>query len=164
MTSTPTNTPTSTTVACIPNQTFAGSITGSDPAHQNFVNFGSGGSSVCGATPACPGVIGDSSLYHYDTYAFTNTTGAAQCVIVTVNAAGCGGGSFGLASYAYLDTYDPANLCANYAGGFNTNIAPGPGTYHFTVPAGQTFSIEVEEYVAGAGCPNYSLTVGSCPP
>jgi hypothetical protein len=81
---------------------------------------------------------------------------------VTVNA-GCGTGSFGLAAYAYLGSYNPANLCANYAGGFNSNIT-GAGTYHFSVPAGQTLIVEVEEYVANSGCAAYTLTLGSCAP
>jgi hypothetical protein len=161
----PTATATNTQVACIPNQTFTGAITAGDPSHQNFVNFAGGGPSVCGAAPMCPGVITDSSSYHYDTYTFTNTTGSAQCITVTVNATGCGSGSFGLASYAYLGTFDPNNLCANYAGSSNTNIAPtGPGTYHFTVPAGQTFTVEVEEYVPSSLCPSYTVTIGSCAP
>ena len=68
---------------------------------------------------------------------------------VTVNATGCGGSSVGLATYAYLGSYDPANLCTNYAGGFNSQIPVGSsGTYQVTVPAGQTLVVEVEEYVA----------------
>jgi hypothetical protein len=161
-TSTPMNTP---TPACIPNQTFTGAITANDPTHQNFVLFNTGGPSVCGVAPVCPGVQTDTSNYHYDTYTFTNTTGSPQCITVTVNATGCGSGSFGLASYAYLGTFDPNNLCAGYAGSFNTNIAPtGPGTYRFTVPAGQTFTVEIEEYVANSLCPSYTVTIGSCTP
>jgi hypothetical protein len=162
VTVTPTVTTTPTPV-CIPNQTFTGSITATDPSHVNFVNFAGGGPSVCGVAPMCPGVITDSSSYHYDSYSFVNTTGSAQCVAVTVNAANCGTGSFGLASYAYVGGFNPASLCTNYAGGFNSNIPPGsPGTYHVTVPAGQTLVVEVEEYVSGASCSSYSVTVGSC--
>jgi hypothetical protein len=126
------------------------------------VNFAVQASS-CGATPPCPGVITDSSSYHYDTYTFVNTTGSTQCVTVTVNAGGCGVGSVGLASYVYLSSYDPSTLCANYAGGANAQIT-GSTSYGLSVPAGQTFVVEVEEYVAGAGCTSYSVTVGSCPP
>jgi hypothetical protein len=162
----PSPTPTVTTTptpVCIPNQTFTGAITANDPSHVNFANFAGGGASACGATPACPGVITDSSSYHYDTYSFVNTTGTAQCYTVTVNAASCGGGSFGLAAYAYLGSYNPTSLCTNYAGGFNSQILVGSaGTYHVTVPAGQTFVVEVEEYVAGSGCASYSVTVGNC--
>jgi hypothetical protein len=116
-------------------------------------------------TPPCPGVVTDTSSYHYDTYTFQNTTGSAQCVTVTVNAAGCGSESLGLATYAYLGTYSPTNLCDNYAGGYNSQIPVGSsGAYHVTVPAGQTLVVQVEEYVAGTGCASYSLTVGSCAP
>jgi hypothetical protein len=162
-TPTVTATATATPGACIPVQTFTGSIVSGDPSHTNFTNFAGGGPSVCGPTPACPGVITDSSSYHYDTYTFTNTTGSSQCVTVTVNAASCGTGSVGLAAYAYLGSFNPANLCTNYAGGFNSQISVGSsGTYQLTVPAGQTFVVEVEEYVAGTGCAGYSVTVGSC--
>jgi hypothetical protein len=163
-TSTPTNTPpaTPTLPACIPQQIFTGSITANDPSHTDFVNFALA-PSVCGPTPACPGVIGDSSSYHYDTYTFTNTTGTAQCVTVTVDAGACGSGSFGLAAYAYLGSFNPASLCSNYAGGYNSQIpVGGAGTYHVTVPAGQTLVIEIEEYVSGTFCSSYSVTVGSC--
>ena len=163
-TATATVTPTATVGACIPRQILTNSIAAGDPTHANFVNFAAGGPSVCGAAPVCPGVVTDSALYHYDTYTFTNTTGASQCVSVTVNAAGCGTSSVGLASYAYMGTYNPASLCTNYVGGFNSQIAVGSsGTYAFTVAAGQTFTVEVEEYVAGAGCATYSVNVGSCP-
>ncbi|HUS16060.1 MAG TPA: hypothetical protein VM536_13765, partial [Chloroflexia bacterium] len=161
-----TSTPTATATpiaACIPNQTFTGSITGADPTHVNFVNFAAGGPSVCGATPACPGVVTDTAGYHYDTYTFTNTAGSPQCVTVTINATSCGPGSAGLASYAYLGSYNPGSLCTNYAGGFNSQIAVGgSGTYHVTVPAGQTLVVEIEEYVSGTGCAGYTVTVGSC--
>ena len=77
----------------------------------------------------------------------------------------CGGGSLGLAAYAYLGSFNPGSLCTNYAGGFNSQIPVGSsGTYAFTVPAGQTLVVEVEEYVAGAGCTGYSVVFGSCPP
>jgi hypothetical protein len=45
-------------------------------------------------------------------------------------------------------------------GGFNSQIPVGSaGTFHFTVPAGQTYIVEIEEYVAGTGCASYTLTV-----
>jgi hypothetical protein len=154
----PTATP--TPAVCIPNQTFTGAITANDPSHTNFVNFYPT-PSTCGPTPACPGVITDSSSYHYDTYTFVNMTGSAQCITVTVNAGGCGAGSTGLAAYAYLGTFNPASLCTNYAGGANGQIS-GTSSFQLTVPAGSTFTVEVEEYVAGAFCSSYTVTVGSC--
>jgi len=166
-TATATFTPTRTATpvsACIPTQTITGAIAAGDPTHVNFTNFAGGGPSVCGAAPACPGVITDSASYHYDTYSYTNTTGSSQCVTVTVNATSCGSSSVGLATYAYLGSFNPSSLCTNYVGGYNSQIPVGSsGTYAFTVPIGQTFVVEVEEYVAGTGCASYSVTVGSCP-
>jgi hypothetical protein len=150
---------------CLGQQTLLGSITAPDPTHQNFVNFAAGGGSVCGPPQACPGVITDTSAYHYDTYSVANTTSSPQCVRVSVDATSCGGSSQGLASYAYVGSYNPGALCANYAGGRNAQIASGTsGSYALTVAAGQTCAVEVEEYVAGRFCASYSVTFGSCAP
>jgi hypothetical protein len=108
-------------------------------------------------------VVTDVSRYHYDTYSIPNATGAPQCVDITVDANGCGAGSLGLVSYAYLASFDPANLCTQYAGGYNAQIPlPSSGTYSVTVPAGQTLVIEVEEYIAGVGCQFYDVTMIGC--
>lgn len=110
-------------------------------------------------------MITDTSQYHYDTYSFLNSGGVAQCVDVTVDAAACGGGSFGLASYTYLTSFNPVNLCVGYAGARNAQIPTGAsGTYSVTVPAGQTRVVEIEEHVAGTGCVSYQVVTGSCSP
>ena len=142
---------------------YTGAITNADPSHVNFTNFAGGGPSTCGPTPASPGTITDSSSYHYDTYAETNSTGSPVCASITVQAAAAAG-SFGVATYAYLGSFDPMNLATNYAGGANTQVTAGgsPVTYHVTVPAGQTLVVEIEEYVAGTGA-SYTLTIDLSP-
>jgi hypothetical protein len=107
-------------------------------------------------------VASDPSALHYDLYTFVNTTGIPQCVTVTINPGGCGASSFGLESNAYLGSFNPASICANYLGGYNDQITGTPATYSFTVPAGATFVIEAEEFIAGTGCASYTVTVGSC--
>ncbi|MCW5851288.1 MAG: hypothetical protein KIT87_14525, partial [Anaerolineae bacterium] len=139
--------------------TSTGAITSGDPSHTNFLNFAAGGPSTCGPTPSCPGVLTDPNTYHYDTYLVTNSSGSPVCYTVTVNAGGCGGGSSGLASYAFLGSFNPASLCTNYAGGFNSQISTSAGSYSVTVPAGQTLVVVVEEYVAGAGCASYTVDI-----
>jgi hypothetical protein len=142
---------------------YTGAITNADPSHLNFTNFAGGGPSVCGPTPASPGTITDSASYHYDTYTETNSTGSPVCASITVQAAAAAG-SQGVATYAYLGSFDPMNLAINYAGGANTQVAAGgsPATYHVTVPAGQTLVVEIEEYVAGTGA-SYTLTIAMNP-
>ena len=108
------------------------------------------------------GTITDSSSYHYDTYSEVNSSGSSACATITVQA-NAAAGSFGVAAYAYLGSFDPNNLATNYAGGVNSQVpVGGSATYHVTVPAGQTLVAEVEEYVAGSGA-SYTLTIDMAP-
>ena len=142
--------------------TYTGAITSGDPSHTNFSNFAGGGPSVCGPTPVYPGLITDSSSYHYDTYSEVNSTGSPVCAAITLEVAA--GPGLGAATYAYLGSFDPMNPGTNYAGGANGQVAPGGTvTYHVSVPAGQTLVVEVEEYVAGAGVASYTLTIAMNP-
>ncbi len=81
---------------------------------------------------------------YYKTYNFTNTSGAARCYTVTINAELGGPGD--IQSVAYDTVYDPANLTANYLGdsglsGLGTTV--DQATYSFVVPAGNNFVIVV---------------------
>ena len=81
---------------------------------------------------------------YYETYNFTNTSGAARCYTVTINAALGGPGD--IQSVAYDQVYDPANLSANYLGdsgisGLGTTV--DQATYSFTVPAQHNFVVVV---------------------
>ena len=73
---------------------------------------------------------------NYKTYQFTNNSAAPACVTVTINAALEGQGD--IESAAYLNSYNPANLCQNYLGdsgvvGLGTTVPNA--SYSFTVPA-----------------------------
>ena len=66
------------------------------------------------------------------------------CFTVTINAALGGAGD--IESAAYLDSYDPTNLCQNYLGdtgvvGLGTTLANA--SYSFTVPAHAHFVVVV---------------------
>jgi hypothetical protein len=81
---------------------------------------------------------------YYKTWTFTNSSGAPRCFTVTINAALGGAGD--IESAAYDQSYNPANLSANYLG--DTGIsglgtAVGSATYSFTVPAQHNFVIVV---------------------
>ena len=98
--------------------------------------------STC-AGKASPGG-GFAGTHYYETYTFTNTSGAARCYTVTINAALGGPGD--IESVAYDQVYDPTMLDTNYLG--DTGIS-GLGTtvdhasYSFTVPAGHNFVVVV---------------------
>jgi septal ring-binding cell division protein DamX len=100
---TPTATPTSTPAPCGVPQNYNGSITNSDPSHTNYISA----TGVCGGPPSCELFIDQfQQPFHYDLYPFTNPDPAPRQVTVNVGA-NCGDG---VSSYAYLGSYDPANL------------------------------------------------------
>ena len=95
------------------------------------------------AGKASPGG-GFPGTHYYKTFTFTNTSGAARCYTVTINAAINGPGD--IESVAYDQVYDPTNISTNYLGdtgisGLGTTV--GTATYSFTVPAGHNFVIVV---------------------
>src|SRR5882724_9385416 len=93
----------------------------------------------------CPGG-GFPGTKFYKTYNFTNSGGAPACFTVTINAATGVAGVGDIESAAYLNSYDPTNLCLNYLGdsavvGLGTTV--GSASYSFTVPAQSNFVVVV---------------------
>ena len=91
----------------------------------------------------CPGG-GFPGTKRYQTYNFTNSGAAPACFTVTINAATGGAGD--IESAAYLNSYDPTNLCQNYLGdsgvvGLGTTV--GSASYSFVVPAQSNFVVVV---------------------
>ena len=119
----------------LPPQMFSGTVEPTDPATANGRIARNGAASTC-AGKTCPGTTG-SGPRSYDTYSFVNQGGVDACATINVSSA-CG--SILLAS-AYLDSFDPNNLCNNYLGD------PGASStmQHFsvTVPAGHTLIVVV---------------------
>jgi hypothetical protein len=94
---------------------------------------------------------------HYDSYNYTNSTGAAQCVTVNI-IQNCGDNA--ARSIAYLGTYDPTALCTNYLadGG-----SAGPSySYSFNLPAGSTAVVVVYENTPNLGCAQYTISINPC--
>jgi hypothetical protein len=125
-----------------PNQTIPTSqLTTSDSQQQDRIGR-DGRPSPCGGK-ASPGG-GFPGTHYYETYTFTNTSGAPRCYTVTINAQLGGPGD--IESVAYDQVYDPTMLDTNYLG--DTGIS-GLGTtldhasYSFTVPAGHNFVVVV---------------------
>ncbi len=108
--------------------------------------------SVCGVTKAFPGT--SSGSFAFDQYSFTNN-GPPVCVTFTIDTA-CTA-SQEIFAVAYLGSFNPANVAANYLG----DIAFSPPTGHsfsVDVPANSTVVLVVSE-VSTSACPNYIVTV-----
>ena len=147
---TPTPTPTGTPGGC----TINGSIDSGDPTQIDRL-FRSGIPQTCPASTTCA-IFGDPTPRHYDSYMFTNTTGATQCVTVDTNTA-CTGTNF-IFIAAYLGSFDPNNLCTNWIG--DSGGSPNPDQpFSFNVDDGQTFVVVVSEVTPEAGCTGYTLTI-----
>jgi hypothetical protein len=155
----PTPTPTSTaTPACTP-IVVDGVIDASDPTQTDRL-FRTGIPGTCDALKTCPGPFGDGQQHHYDSYSFSNTFGATQCVNVDINTA-CAGTNLIFAT-AYLGSFDPTDICTNYLA--DEGDSPNPTQpFSFDLPAGQTVVLVVAEVTADAGCSGYTMTVnGLC--
>jgi hypothetical protein len=124
------------------NQTIPSSILDANDLTQADRLGRDGQPSGCGGKE-CPGG-GFPGTKRYQTYSFTNSGTAPACFTVTINAATGGAGD--IESAAYLNSYDPTNLCQNYLGdsgvvGLGTTL--GSASYSFTVPAQSNFVVVV---------------------
>ena len=155
---TPTPTPTATPPC--PPTVITGNIDNSDPTQNDRLNRGVI-SGCCGTTYSCQ-IFGDGQPHHYDAYTFTNATGSTQCVTVGIDT-DCQGSNF-IFTAAYLGTFDPNNICANWMADEGQSPIPGNQTpFSFNIEDGQTFVLVVSEVTANAGCPSYTMTVsGLC--
>jgi hypothetical protein len=123
----------------------ASTLTSSDSTQADRMGR-DGTPSSCAGKP-CPGGIGTPGTRFFKTFGpFTNSAGVPACITVTINAATNVPNTGDIESAAYLDTYDPANLCLNYLGdtgvsGLGTSL--GTAAYSFTVPAGASFVVVV---------------------
>ena len=144
---------------CAPT-TVQSSLSTSDPIQTGRLTRG-GRPSICGAPNKCMPI--DAVPYHYKAHTFVNTSSSPACVVTTITT-GCGPANRIFAG-AYLDSFDPANICTNNIG--DSGFSPFPGTptrsFAFTVPAGATFIIVVSEVDANAGCSDYTLYVAGVP-
>ncbi len=156
---------TATPTPCSGPQVFQGSIDTSDPSHVDYLDI-QGPPSTCAVSQSCPGQVPDPGPFHYDTYTFTNNSSSTVCITVNLDGTNCGGASAGVAAAAYLTSFDPNNLCANYLADTGGTPSTGPTDFSFNVPAGATFVVDVEEYTGNTGCVGYTLSVIglTCPP
>ncbi len=139
--------------------TVSGGITTGDPVQTGRL-FRGGVTSECGAPNDCSTIAGN---YHYTAHTFVNTTGAQACITTTLTTA-CSVAANQIFAGAYLNSFNPADICANNIGDSGSSPIGGtPITFDFTVPAGATFVVVVAEVTADGGCPAYTLDVsGLC--
>lgn len=122
--------------------------------------------SACGDAEPCPGAaIGPFAIgegpYRYQTHTFTNT-GPDTCATVFLTVP-CGYPS-GLMGSAYLGDFNPADVCAGFLGSSGYKVEDGSGGFSFRVPAGQRFTVVINEpHHLGQGCDNYSLELYGLP-
>jgi hypothetical protein len=158
-----------------PSQSRSGSITTAD-AIQNARMGRDSSPSGCAAGKGCPGPLGSGNR-HFDSYTFTNDAQVSACIKVNVTAASSCSGGNQIFSVAYLDSYDPQNLCTNYLADEGQSPDLGFNNYSFNVPAGRNFVVVVDSVQPDGtftGCASYNITVsgfidnttvggGSCP-
>jgi hypothetical protein len=154
---TATRTPTITPTACAGSNIYTGSITNADPTQVSRIGR-AGGPSTCLNVRTCQPPA-DTDPRHYDSYTYVNTTGAPQCVSVSIDETGCG--NAGVFSAAYLGSFDPSNLCTNWLADPGVGVGPHY-TYSFTAPPGATIIITVNENETNVGCTSYTLSINNC--
>ena len=116
--------------------------------------------STCATPKVFPGTLG-SGPYFYDSYTYTNTTGAAQCVSVTYTRTGASGQ---VHVTAYAGSYNPTNQATNYLADGGNSSAGAPVTFSFNVANGATIVFVAFEPNINEACPGYSLAITGMTP
>jgi hypothetical protein len=132
---------------------ITGAVTGSDSIQIGRL-MRNGIRSDCTTGKVCPDMFNFAPV-HYDAYTFTND-GPDTCV--TMSLAPVCGGVGQIFAVAYLRSFDPANICANYLGDIGSS-SPDPLFCSFRVPTREVFVAVVHEVSADAGCTNYTLNM-----
>jgi hypothetical protein len=113
---------------------------------------------TCAAPESCPGYLSTADARTYDEYRFTNCGTAPICIQFDLFS-WCSGTDF-IFGVAYLNTFDPSNLCTNYLGDGGESAAGYNATTQVTIPAGSTAVYIVHNVTPGgaASCA-YTVTV-----
>jgi hypothetical protein len=116
--------------------------------------------SMCGTAKPYPGTF-DTAQRISDVYSFNNA-GPAACVTFSVNTACIG--ATDVFPVAYLNSYNSANIAANYLG--DPGESPDPfRSFSVNVPANSTVLLVVHEVQPQSSCNSYDVVVTglSCP-
>ncbi|HYE66275.1 MAG TPA: lamin tail domain-containing protein [Pyrinomonadaceae bacterium] len=104
----------------------------------------------------------DNSPRRYDSYSYTNTSGAVAHIRVTL-VGHCSDQDNEIQSAVYLNSFNPQDIGANYLADGGQSPTVSPVVYSFSVPAGATYIVVVNES-GSAGCGGYTLTLDCAPP
>lgn len=146
---------------CVPN--FSGRFTADMPSTTTRL-VRNGVASGCGSAKICPAVTPGARLF-YRVHFITNS-GPATCVSAVL-ADLCRASNLRLHAAAYLNTYDPANPCANYLGDTGSELISGSTSFSFAAPSNAVIAIVVSSPVTTTTCPvSYSVQLHGlpCPP
>jgi hypothetical protein len=157
-TRTTTNTPAPPTATPCAGQSFNGAISTTDPLQGGRL-LKDYKPSICATPKTMPGVS-SATPRRYDAYAFTNPADSAVCVTVSLNTACTGLND--IYSVAYLGSFDPNNITANYLADSGNSPRPS-ASYSFSVPAHAGYVVVVHELTANTGCAAYTVVVNNCP-
>ena len=142
----------STVITC--NTEIIGAIEATDPPQTGRL-FRDDPGSTCAVPQTCAPF--DSTSRPHDEYTFVNNSGATACVSIYLENR-CGD-TQSMQSAAYLGSFNPADLCANYLGDIGATPNVGFGRqYSVSVPDGATFVVTVNE-ASSFLCPEYQLVV-----
>jgi hypothetical protein len=134
-----------------PTVTVSGSLDGSDPTQMGrippLVTFPN---SSCTFSKPCPTPDNTTQQFAYDLHSFTNGP-APACVKLTTS-----GGCNALTA-AYLGSFNPANLCANYLGDA-ANFPFPSDSFSVNVPANGVLLVNVHAALP-SGCPAYTIKI-----
>jgi hypothetical protein len=144
--------------ACESSGVFQGAINSSDPVHANFFAR-TAAVSECDFPKPPPGITAG-GLRHYDTYTFYNPSSGPQCITIDIMSNCNYYNNTRLFSAAYLGSFDPNNLTANWLGDDGIGQA-NANRYQITVPGNSTYVVMIDEISPDTGCPSYTLQV-SC--
>ncbi|MCU1263814.1 MAG: hypothetical protein JWM21_132 [Acidobacteria bacterium] len=123
-------------------------------------------SSSCAAPKSCL-IFDPANARAYDAYTFANNSGADACTLASLDVIPASGANYQV--NAYLDSYNPANICTNYLAdpGLSSGSPPAQTNMSFVVPSGHSVVLVVHTTNPGETGGQYTLTVrgnlcGSC--
>jgi N-acetylneuraminic acid mutarotase len=135
--------------------TINGAITSEDAIQTGRVLRDDPGS-TCASPQSCS--ISSAGSIHYDAYRFVNNDINQQCVMVTLDATGCGG--VYIQGVVYQDNFTPGAVCTNYLGDIGGSSLAAK-SFAVVVPAWRDFVVVVNEVGASTYCPAYTLTISA---
>ena len=150
--------------AC-PGSTIHGTLGSGSPDHSFATGNQTGRlnrngvASSCAVPKAC-NIFATTGARAFDAYTFPNLSGTDACIMVTLDVTTPTGANYGVD--AYLDSFDPANICTNYLADPGLSSGGGPQTpisMSFTVPGRHSVVLVVHTVNEGETAGNYTLSI-----